>query len=157
MKKEEEVKENGIKKLIDKAVITYKYIHKGYAQGFKKIECVRKRKHFPPSMTDESYFVPSAEENKTIDKTALMSHDPSKYDFPNGEITGDISKLAKIRKPGADLTEIMEVQRELVEEANNSIIADAKTKIDIETASKQLERAKVSEIATGVVNASKTE
>lgn len=152
-----EAKEEAIGKLIEKGIITYKYIHKGYAQGFKKVECVRKRKHFPPSMTDESYFVPSAEENKTIDKTALMSHDPSKYDFPNGEITGDISKLAKIRKPGADLTEIVEIQRELVEEANNSIIADAKTKIDVETASKALDRAKVSEIATGVVNASKTE
>lgn len=152
-----EAKEEAIEKLIEKGIITYKYIHKGYAQGFKKVECVRKRKHFPPSMTDESYFVPSAEENKTIDKTALMSHDPSKYDFPNGEITGDISKLAKIRKPGADLTEIVEIQRELVEEANNSIIADAKTKIDVETASKALDRAKVSEIATGVVNASKTE
>lgn len=152
-----EAKEEAIEKLIEKGIITYKYIHRGYAQGFKKIECVRKRKHFPPSMTDESYFVPTAEENKTIDKTALMSHDPSKYDFPNGEITGDVSKIAKIRKPGADLTEIVETQRKLVEEANNSIIEDTKAKIDAERASKALERAKVSEIATGVVNASKTE
>lgn len=154
---EKPVEEKQVEKLIEKGFITYKYIHKGYAQGFKKIEVCKKFKKFPPSMTDKSYFIPTSEENKSIDKNALMSHDPSKYDFPNGEITGNVEKLASIRKPGADITEITEIQKQLVAEANDSIMNDAKNKIDIETAMKQAERENIKEIATNTVNAGKTE
>lgn len=124
------------------------YIKKGNGKGFKKTEIALTRTKFAPSMTDTSYFVPTAEAVKTIDKTQTMSHDPSNYDYPNGIITSDLEKLAKIRRPGADITEIMATQRELVEEANNAIVNDTKNKIDSEIAIKAMENAKITEIAS---------
>ena len=145
MKKKEE-------ELIEKGLLVKKYVKKSYWDKPKIVELAKIKKKFPPSMTDKSYFIPTAEENKTIDKSALMSHDPSKYDFPNGEITGSTEKIARARKPGADITEIVEIQKELVENANESIMNDAKQKINADLQSKQAEKEMISSIASAQVS-----
>ena len=42
------------------------------------------RKTFPKSLTDESYYVPNSEVNKTIDKLRANSNIQGSYDFPTG-------------------------------------------------------------------------
>ena len=82
------------------------------------------RKSFPKSLTDESYYVPNSEINKTIDKLRANSNIKGCYDFPTGSEDFDASTLAKLRRPGLDVSEVTELTRKLDSEARESVNND---------------------------------
>lgn len=107
--------------------------------------CIEKNK-FPISLTDDSYYVPSSEANKNIDKTKTMSHDPSLYDMPEGSSEVDFTGIAKMRKPGKDIAMLQAEAQNLQQIANEALMTDAKNKIAAEAGTKQAEREKISNI-----------
>lgn len=82
------------------------------------------RKSFPKSLTDESYYVPNSEVNKTIDKLRANSNIKGSYDFPTGSEEFDASTLAKLRRPGLDVSEVVELTRKLNSEAREAVNND---------------------------------
>lgn len=82
------------------------------------------RKSFPKSLTDESYYVPNSEINKTIDKLRENSNIKGSYDFPTGSVDYDATTLAKLRRPGLDVAEVTELTRKLDSEARDSVNND---------------------------------
>jgi len=82
------------------------------------------RKTFPKSLTDESYYVPNSEINKTIDKLRANSNIKGSYDFPTGSEEYDATTLAKLRRPGLDVAEVVELTRKLDSEARESVNND---------------------------------
>lgn len=86
------------------------------------------RKIFPKSLTDESYYVPNSEVNKTIDKLRANTNIKGSYDFPTGTEDFNATILAKLRRPGLDVSEVTELTRKLdfeAREAVNNDIAEA--------------------------------
>lgn len=82
------------------------------------------RKTFPKSLTDESYYVPNSEINKTIDKLRANSNIKGSYDFPTGSEEFDATTLARLRRPGLDVSEVTELTRKLDSEARESVSND---------------------------------
>lgn len=82
------------------------------------------RKTFPKSLTDESYYVPNSEVNKTIDKLRANSNIQGSYDFPTGSEEFDASTLAKLRRPGLDVAEVTEMTRKLDKDARDAVNND---------------------------------
>ena len=82
------------------------------------------RKSFPKSLTDESYYVPNSEVNKTIDKLRANSNINGSYDFPTGTEDFNATILAKLRRPGLDVSEVTELTRKLDSEAREAVNND---------------------------------
>lgn len=109
-------------------------------------------KSFPVSLTDDTYYVPSAEANKNIDKTKTMSHDPALYDMPEGKSEADFTKLAHIRKPGTDITMIQAEAQKMNEMAMQAIKKDAIDKTLESVKNAESRKVEISNIATKVAN-----
>lgn len=82
------------------------------------------RKSFPMSLTDESYYVPNSEVNKTIDKLRTNSNIKGSYDFPTGSEDFDATTLARLRRPGLDVSEVTELTRKLDSETREAVEND---------------------------------
>lgn len=79
------------------------------------------RKSFPKSLTDDSYYIPS-DQGVSTDKTSGRD---GVFDFKeNTENQKFDWRLAKIRKPGLDVTETAEIV--------NSILKDSKSVVESE-------------------------
>lgn len=116
-------------------------------EKLKTVNFEKKWKKFPISLTDNTYFVPNSEANKTIDKRAMMSHDPSLYDYPDGKITSESKLVAEARKPGLDVAEVTQKVDKLVKNAKDALNNDAQNKINAELAEKAQSKAMIERIA----------
>lgn len=116
-------------------------------EKLKTVDFEKNWKKFPISLTDNTYFVPNSEANKTIDKRAMMSHDPSLYDYPDGKITSDTKLVAEARKPGLDVAEISQKVEKLVTNAKEALNNDAQNKMSAELAEKAQSKAMIERIA----------
>lgn len=91
------------------------------------------RDTFDEPLVDESYYISSVDRAKQT-KLSQGSPDVSCYDFPDGKPSGDLDGLAKLHRPDLDIVEVSEIVKESYEKANESL-------------SKDIENAKVEELA----------
>lgn len=116
-------------------------------EKLKTVNFEKNWKKFPISLTDNTYFVPNSEANKTIDKRAMMSHDPSLYDYPDGKINSDAKLVAEARKPGLDVAEVSQKVEKLVTNAKEALNNDAQGKMNAELAEKAQSKKMIERIA----------
>lgn len=132
------------------AVRTFKRLgKKHFGQSRKVVDVVFEYTKYPKSITDNTYFIPTEEETKTMDKSKLMSHDPSMYDF-NGESGANFEKIARMRKPGKDITELTEIAAQVNADAEKALANDFTDKVKVKAAETAANKASIKEIATGV-------
>lgn len=83
---------------------------------------------FDAPLVDDSYYVPSSEAVKTVDRLKTNSSVQGVYDFPNGRDTGSSAML--VRKRGLDVTEVAAIADVLRDTAETSLERDLKTSSD---------------------------
>lgn len=81
------------------------------------------RKDFDSPLVDESYYISSVDRAKQT-KLSQGSPDVSCYDYPDGIVTFDGAELAKIRRPGLDISEISEIVKETFKESQENLAKD---------------------------------
>lgn len=83
------------------------------------------RETFDSPLVDESYYISSVDRAKQT-KLSQGSPDVSCYDYPDGKITFDGEKLAKIRRPGLDIAEVSEIVKETFKESQENLAKDVR-------------------------------
>lgn len=81
------------------------------------------RKTFDAPLVDESYYVSSTDRARQV-KSANGAVDKSAYDFPDGTISFNAEKVAEIRRPGHDISEISKMVKETANDANRNLKND---------------------------------
>lgn len=99
------------------------------------------RKDFDAPLVDESYYISSVDRAKQT-KLSQGSPDVSCYDYPDGIVTFDGEELARIRRPGLDISEISEIVDKTFKESQENLAKDVR-----EIQRKEVERKKMADNA----------
>lgn len=105
------------------------------------------RKTFPMSLADPSYYVPNdsgLNNNRNVSKGSFDIEADSK----NGSVDW---RLAKMRKPGLDISEVSELALDIRNSTTDSIKSDVKNVIDLDKSNK-VNKAKIDSALQSVIN-----
>lgn len=81
------------------------------------------REKYDEPLVDSSYYVSSIERAKEAKKSSGEINKAC-YDYPDGKVVGDSEKIASIRRPGLDITELSEMADDAFKESQESLLGD---------------------------------
>lgn len=81
------------------------------------------REKYDTPLVDESYYVSSTDRARQI-KSASGAVDKSAYDFPDGIISFNAEKVAEIRRPGLDISEVSKLVKDSANDVDRNLRND---------------------------------
>ena len=104
------------------------------------------RKSFPMSLVDPSYYVPS-----TSDPQNSRSVSQTYFDVPKDSDGSFDYRLAKIRRPGLDVTETSDLVKDIMSDTKDMVSKDVDTAIKSDQARKE-NQAKIDSALQSVID-----